>query len=131
MPPGRHSKNAKEFKHNIIRSIFLRLNEDAGTDFDSKLAAYKAVSISNDLYGNDAMSAFESAKGFRSPVAAERSDTVVPDDIRDARDQLQARRKLALILRSKAVKEVPLSVGDLVEVYQKKEHEKRGEMVRP
>lgn len=77
------------------------------------------------------MSAFESAKGFRSPVAAKPSDTVVPDDIRDARNQLQARRKFALILRSKAVKEVPLSVGDLVEVYQKKEHEKRGEMVRP
>ena len=33
--------------------------------------------------------------------------------------------KLLLILRSKAVNEVPLTVGEAVEVYQKKEHEKR------
>ena len=131
VPPGRHSKNAIESKHNVIRTIFLRLKEDAGKDFDSTLAAYKAVSISNDLYGNDTMSAFEMAKGFCNPVAAKPIDTVVPDDVRDARDQLQARRKLALILRSKAVTEIPLSVGDVVEVYQKKEHETRGKWSDP
>lgn len=41
--PGRHSKNAIESKHSIIRTIFIRLKEAAGEDFDPKLAAYKAV----------------------------------------------------------------------------------------
>ena len=131
VPPGRHSKNAIESKHNIIRSIFIRLKEAAGADFDPKLAAYKSISISNDLYGNETMSAFELAKGFSKPIAAKPIDNVIPDDVRDARDQFQARRKLALILRSKAVTEVPLSVGDLVEVYQKRDHEKRGKWSAP
>ena len=89
VPPGRHSKNAIESKHNIIRGIFLRMKEDAGKDFDPTLTAYKAVSISNDLYGNDTMSAFQMVKGFCNPVAANPIDTVVPEDVRDARDQLQ------------------------------------------
>lgn len=38
--------------------------DDAGKDLDESLAALKAVSISNDVYGNDAMSTFELAKGF-------------------------------------------------------------------
>lgn len=126
VPPGRHSRNPIESKHNIIRSVYLRLKEAAGTDFAPKLAAQKAVSISNDLYGNDIMSAFELAKGFTNPVASKPQECIVPDDVRDARDKMQARRKLALILRSKAVQELPISVGDMVEIFQKREHEKRG-----
>ena len=71
------------------------------------------------------MSAFELAKGFSCPVAGKPIDTVVPYNIPVARDQLKARRKLALILLSKAVTEVPLTVGDTVEVYQKRDYEKR------
>lgn len=130
VPPGRHSKNPIESKHNIIRSIYLRLKEAAGEDFDPKIAAHKSVSISNDLYGNDIMSAFELAKGFTNPVASTPHACIVPDDVREARDKMQARRKLALILRSKAVQELPISVGDMVEVFQKKAHEKRGKWTR-
>lgn len=72
------------------------------------------------------MSAFELAKGFTNPVTSSPATCKVPDDVRDAHNKLQARRKLALILRSKATKEIPLSIGDLVEVYQKEQHEKRG-----
>ena len=126
LPPGRHSKNAIESKHNIIRSIFIRLKEAAGSDFDPELAPYKSVSISNDLYDNEIMSAFELAKGFSKSIAAKPLDNVIPDDVRDARDQFQTRLKPAPILRSKAVTEVPLSVGDLVETYQKRDHKKRG-----
>lgn len=64
VPPGRHSKNSIESKHNIIRSIFLRLKENAGKDFDHSLA----VNITNDLYGNDKMSAFELAKFSAAPL---------------------------------------------------------------
>ena len=81
VPPGRHSKNAIESKHNIIRTVFLRLKEAAADDFNPILGTYKAVSISNDLYGNDTMSAFELAKGFSCPVSAKPIDNVVPDDI--------------------------------------------------
>lgn len=45
--------------------------------------------------------------------------SVVPDDVIDAHEKLLARRKLALILKAKAVKEILIQVGDLVEVYQK------------
>ena len=91
VPPGRHSKNEIESKHNIIRSIFIRLEEAAGTEFDPKLAAYKSVSILNDLYSNEIISAFESAKGLSKHIAGKPIDNIIPDDIRDARDQLQAR----------------------------------------
>lgn len=84
-------------KHNIIRSVFLRLKEAAGADFDPKLAAYKVVSISNDLYGNDILSVFDLAKGFSIPISVKPIDTVVPDDVLNVRDLLHARRKLALI----------------------------------
>ena len=129
--PGRHSKNAIESKHNIIPSIFIRLKEAAGTELDPKLAAYKSVSISNDLYGNETKSAFELAKSFSKSISGKPIDNIIPDDVRNARDQLRARRKLALILRSKAVTEEPISIGDLVEIYQKKEHEKRGKWSAP
>lgn len=89
------------------------------------------MSISNEPYGNDTIPEYQLAEGFYNPVAANTIDIVVLDDVRDACDQLQARRKLALILRSKAVTEVPLSIGDVVEVYKKKEHEKRGKQPDP
>eukprot|EP00737_Agarophyton_chilense_P004521 gb/GEZJ01005755.1/.p1 GENE.gb/GEZJ01005755.1/~~gb/GEZJ01005755.1/.p1 ORF type:complete len:279 (-),score=33.01 gb/GEZJ01005755.1/:824-1660(-) len=131
VPPGRHSKNAIVSKHNIFRSIFINLKEDAGSEFDPKVAAYKPLCISNDLYGNNTLSAFELAKGFSNPIAAEPNKTAIPDDVRIARDQLQERRKLALILRSNSVTEPPIAVGDFVEVNQKKDYEKRGKWTDP
>lgn len=50
----------------------------------------------------------------------------MPDDVIEARDKLQARRKLALILRSKVLNEIPLKIGDLVDVFRKKQNEKSG-----
>lgn len=76
------------------------------------------------------MSAFELAKGIFCPFGTNFIDTVVPDDIYNARGQLQARRKLSPILRSKAVTEVPLTVSDMDEVYKKGDYEKKEEMVR-
>lgn len=124
VPPGRHSKNAIESKHNVIRSIYLRLKDAAVDRHNPRYASYKAVSISNDLYGNDTLSAFEMAKGYTKPVMCKTALSEVPDDDIDAHEKLRPRHKLALILKSKAVKEIPIQVGDLVEVYQKKQHEK-------
>ncbi len=131
VPPRRHSKNSIESKHNVIRSIYIRLKEAAKDNHNAKLAAYKAVSISNDLYGNDTLSAFELAKGFTKPIMNEPIDNLIPDDIIESHEKLQARRKLVLILKSNAIQELPIHIGDLVEVYVKKDHEKRGSWSTP
>lgn len=126
VPTRRHSKDAIDSKHNIIHSIFIRLKEAAGSEFDPALASYQAVTISNDLYGNDTVSSFELEKGFTHPITSKPLDLTVPHDLRQAGDELQARRKLALILKSKDVPEVPFSVCSIVEIYQKHDNEKRG-----
>lgn len=131
MPPGRHSKNAIESKHKVIRSIYLRLKDAAGDRHNARYASYKAVSISNDLYGNNTLGAFEMARGYTKPVMCKTALSAVPDDVIDAHEKLRARRKLAFILNLKVVKEIPIQVGDLVEVYQKKQHEKRGKWSVP
>ena len=124
VPPHRHSKNAIESKHGIIRSVFLKMKH-APPDVSHELLAMRAVSVSNDLYGNDLMSSFELAKGFTKPVI-HRSITEIPDDVVNAQIKLQAKRKLALILKSKATFEELISVGDMVETYNATGMNKRG-----
>lgn len=92
----------------------MRLKESAGDDYVPEVAAYQAVTISDALYGNDVMSAFELAKGFTKPVNAKSADSTVPQDFIDARDKLPARRRLALGLRSKTTAEVPVATGETV-----------------
>lgn len=67
VPSGQHSKNAIESKHGIVRSIFLKLVY-ASPNKQNEVLAVRAMSISNDLYGNDVMSSFEQAKGFTKPI---------------------------------------------------------------
>ena len=55
----------------------------------------------------------------------------VPPELIDAHKVLKAKRKLNLILRSKAVKLPSISVGDLVDVYVKLIHQKRGNWIGP
>lgn len=100
-----------ESKHNIIRSIFLRLS-DAGNNH--KIAAMKAVNVSNDLYGNEILSSFELARGFNKPFQSSSQLKVIPNDLVTAQEQLQAKCKLTLILRSIATTELPIAVGDSV-----------------
>lgn len=65
------------------------------------------------------MSAFKLSKGFSSPIAAKLVNIIFPEDVWNARYQLQACRKLALFLGPKFVSEVPIAVRDIVEVCQK------------
>lgn len=118
MPPGLHSKNAIESKHGIICIVFLRLKEAPGEKFDPLFGVYKSVPISNDLCGNENMSFFELSKRLHFPTVGKPTDVTVPDDVSTAYDKLRARRKLALTMISKLVTEVPLAVGDMVEIYQ-------------
>lgn len=73
--------NHIESKHNIIRSIFIRLKEQNGDSFVPEIAAYQAFTISNEIHGNNITSAFEIAKGFTKPLKTKQMDTVVPRDV--------------------------------------------------
>lgn len=117
IPLSRHSFNAIKSKHGIIRSIFFKLSRSY-PDALVELLALQAVAISNDLYGNDTLSAFELAKGFTKPVDRNHVRDVLKDIV-DAQLQLSARRKMALILKSKSTFEEHGNVRDMVEVYNK------------
>jgi len=134
IPPRRHNKNVIESKHRIIRDIFLRLkvtNEERDLPSKIPILIQQALRISNDLYGNDAMSATELAKGYTRPIRNGETPVLVPEEIQTAHDVLIAKRKLNLILRSKATTDIDISPGDLVEIFIKKQHEKRGKWSAP
>lgn len=67
------------------------------------------------------MSAFEQAKVYAKPL--NQDVCAIPDDVIEAQINLNARHKLSLILKSKAIAEVPINTGDMVEAYSKKEFE--------
>lgn len=95
-----------------------------------ELHVYGAILISKDPYGTDVMSAFELAKGYTKPLAKD-SINMVPDDIGDDYEKLQSKRKLGLIMKSKATEEASVSFGDMIEVYQKDNLGKNGTWSSP
>ena len=133
IPPRRHNKNVIESKHKIIRDIYLRIkhsNEDNNLSNDEVLVQ-QALKISNDLYGNDTCSAFELAKGYTRPVQPGMFPVYIPDELIEAREQIHAKRKLVLILRSKSITDIQINPGDLVQVFIKDSKEKRGKWSTP
>ena len=73
------------------------------------------------------------AKCFTKPVSKSASILPIdPDpDLVEAQLQLEAKRKMTRILHTKAISEVQVAVGDLVEVFVKREKEKRGKWLTP
>lgn len=71
------------------------------------------------------MSSFELAKGFTKPTI---DSTVypIPKNVVITQSQLRARRKLALILKSKLIEEINVTAGDLIKVFNKNGMDKRG-----
>ena len=132
IPPRRHNKNVLEYKHRIIRDVYLRL-KDTKKDQDTpneSLFVQQALRIST-LYGNEVMSAHELAKGYTYPIVIGTSPVPVPDEIVSVQEQLTAKRKLTRIMRSKAIKDEPVVTGDLVENFIKHDKEKRGSWTSP
>lgn len=78
IPPRRHNKNALESKHRIIRDIYLRMKSASTEGMDNKVLFQQAVRVSNDLYGNDVIYAFELAKGFTRPLLRGKSPLEIP-----------------------------------------------------
>lgn len=130
VPSRRHHKNTLEPKHGIIRSIFLRLLS-ASPEADKTVLALHAVRISNDLYGSDTLSSFEIAKGYTKPINPDETPQKITEELVRARDILSAKRKLTLIMRTKATADPILHAGDLVQIFVKKGHEKRGRWLSP
>lgn len=126
VPPRKHSKNVLESKHGIIRSVYLRLKATTDDQSNQNHLVYQAVRISNVLYGSDTMSAFEMAKGYTVPIIPGTAPHPVPDEILSAQQNLSAKRKLTLILRSQTQSVPSVSSGDLVQVFIKNGKEKRG-----
>ncbi len=126
VPSRRHSKNPLEPKHGVIRSIFIRLKANADEDADLKLLAMQAVTISNDLYGSDTVSSFEMAKGFTKPISEFNEPIPIPEELISAHEELKAKRKLNLILRSHNFKLPPIKIGDMVQIYAKDGNAKYG-----
>lgn len=133
IPPRRHNKNVLESKHRVIRDVYLRLKGDSTELSENKgrLLVNMALRITNDLYGSDTMSSFELAKGFTRPALPGTPPIPIPEEIRAAHENLQAKRKLTLILRSKATTDNVVKAGDLVQVYLKNQKEKRGKWTDP
>ena len=88
IPPLRHNKNILESKHRITRNVFLRLPSAAqacDSSPDTSVLVLQSIRISNDLYGNDVMSAHELAKGYTRPLVPG-CPTRVPDELQTAHD---------------------------------------------
>lgn len=103
----------------------MRLCSAANEYTDSAPLVVQALQISNDFYGSDITSAHELAKRYTRLIAADKYPVMISDEIVAARDQLLAKRKLTLILRSKAVTDKHFHVCDLVQVYIKKNEKRR------
>lgn len=82
--------------------------------------------ISNDLYSNDIFSSHDFAKGYTGPVTRSIFPLKVPSQVLDAHDNLLTSRKVNHILCSKAITEENVNAGDIVQIYVKKQFEKRG-----
>eukprot|EP00737_Agarophyton_chilense_P003638 gb/GEZJ01004314.1/.p1 GENE.gb/GEZJ01004314.1/~~gb/GEZJ01004314.1/.p1 ORF type:complete len:153 (-),score=18.72 gb/GEZJ01004314.1/:413-871(-) len=96
-----------------------------------QLLIQQAICISNYLHGNDVLSSQELAKGYTRPVIVGKLPVEIPHDFIKAPENSRAKRKITLILRSQSVKENPISVGDLIEVFLKNGKEKRGHWTNP
>ena len=105
--------------------------KDDDNNVNEKLIAQQSICISNDLNGRDVCSAFELEKGFTRPIQRRAKQKFVQHHVIKARDLLMAKRKLDLILRSKSTYEIPVKIGDMVQVLIKLQNEKRGNWSNP
>ena len=130
IPASRHNKNVLESKHKILRDIYLRCKDD-DSNVNEKQIAQQSIRMSNELYGSEVCSAFELAKGFTRPIQPGSELKFVPDGVINARDTLIAKRKLNLTLISISTSDIPVKIGDMVQVFRKLQNETRGNWSNP
>lgn len=79
----------------------------------------RVVRILNDLYGSNKMYAFEFTKGYSNPLSPNQKLVPVDEAQRKAHDQLVAKQKLTLILRSNVYVSRSYKRGDMVQIFSK------------
>ena len=118
VPSRRHSKNILESKRRIPREIYNKLRADGrNKHLSSSVVVQHMFRISNILYGNNCLSAFELAKGYTPNTTREHRVIETPQELIEASEKTKARSKPALILGPKSTLEPCVRVGDVVDVY--------------
>lgn len=69
------------------------------------------------------------AKGFTNPIISAIFTETIPDDVMVAHETLSSKRKVTLLLRSKALAEPSIQIGYLVQVYPELHKDKRGKWI--
>lgn len=100
VPSRKHQNNALQPKHDVIRSICLRL-EFATFEEISALFSNQAVTIFSDFYGSSTASGSELENGFSKPIDTRSELQSVPQEIVNSGRNFWAEPNLTLILRSK------------------------------
>lgn len=119
------TRETLEIKHRFMRDIYLRLISDAnGNNSLATWLSILALWIYSDLYGSDVMSAHELARDFTCPVTGN-GPIHVTTEMRTAHDKLVAKRKPTSILRSKAVKDPTIKIGDIFQIFLKTQNARR------
>lgn len=127
-PPRGLSKNLLECNHAIIPTIFVRVRaSDSATP--PSLAAQQAIRSGNDLYGSTNLSALKLAHGHSRPVCGQPHAAL--QDVLYAQLTIAAMRKLVRILRSCSTHRLVVVPGDIVEIYVKRDNDKRGKWSSP
>ena len=62
---------------------------------------------------------------------SERNVHSIPDDVINAHEKIQAKQKLVKILKSKSIKKVTVSAGDMIEDFSKNDIDKTGKSSLP
>ena len=91
----------------------------------------KVFRVSNNFFRNDIVSSVELAKGYTMPLDKDLSMLVVSPEIIEAQNVINLKRNLNFILGYEAVKTPSIPVGDLVNVFVKLSHQKRGRWIGP
>lgn len=91
----------------------------------NSILALRAIYISNDVYGSEICSGFALAKGHSEPIVTDILNPL-PDNLCEVQENLTAKRKQTLILRSKSEPNDQLSAGDSVKIFVKNKIEKKG-----
>ncbi len=92
IPARRHNKLSMESKHRVLRDIYIRLKHAAPDESFNRRVA-RTFRISNDLYGNGVMSAYESAKGFTSPIIPSSTTKKSPRRYQDCPKRVNCKTK--------------------------------------
>lgn len=118
----RHNKTVIDSKLCVIRDVYFRLK--AGSECDptvtKSVMIEQALRITNNLYRDDVASAYELAKGYSMAVENGAYSKILPNEVYNAHENLNAKRKLSLIQHSKSVQTDDFTPVTNVQVHVKK-----------